>query len=1267
MTLNIMSLNVRGIRNDVKRRSIFEFYRKRCDILCLQETHSTVEDEKLWTNEWGGKCIFSHGTSNSRGVVICVKRDCKWDIKCATSDGDGRFATCMASYDTQNIALATIYGPNDDSPEFFTEKIEKTHMISDKMVIIGDFNAVVNNDKDRNNSLNRNKNASERIRSLMETCVISDVWRLHNPDTKRFSWYRKINDAKHTKAIQASRIDYALVSSGMCDEVHNTFYMNGLHSDHSAFFVGFKFGQYSRGSSFWKMNTSLLSDANFVQELNVAIEDSRAANKCLSSIDKWEMLKRDVKNAASKYSRRAAAEDGVAISQLVEHISEMEDRVTDLSEDEIQILEKSKIDLEELQFKKVKGVMFRSKAKWCMEAEKGTRYFYNLERKRANAKTCHALLNNKGQTISDEQQVLKLQENYYRDLYTADPQISFKLEKNIEGEVPSDHIAAQNSPFTEDEIKEAICGLKNNSCPGSDGLPSEFYKVFWTKVKQDIMNMIEESYGEMKLHSSARRGILNLIPKKDKDTRVLKNLRPITLLNTDYKIIEKAIANRMLSAMDIIISKDQTGFLPGRRISTNIRKILDIISCGEETPEEIDGFIMSCNYMKCFDRIEFKAVDKALEFFSFSTYIRQWIRLLYSNFTVRVQNNGHFSNNIPINRSVHQGAPASNVLFLCVAELIANSLRQGGQVKGLYVKEIILVLSQYADDMDVILHNCQKNMDLVMKKMNEFSESTGFCLSYEKTSMYRVGAMHTSKAELYTGKEIAWNRTSINVLGVEIVRDVNDLIITNYKGVIQKAKATLSTWENRSLSLFGKVEIVNSLVGSLFVYKLTAIPNMTPMMIKELNTAINKFIWNGHKPKIAIETLQKKKSDGGANLVNFEIKQEALKASWVKSILEGNYPAEIVYNILHPHLKENIWACNLSSEDVDMVINICPQHIFWKEVLKAWCKYHYRKQDETLDHDQILWLNTDIRIRGSPVWWPNAYKRGLLTIGQLFQESRFKSDEELRDEYGLSILEINSLKVSIPVSTKEIFKSNSDLVLRDPKFYEYMDQLKTTKLVYKELQRNCSTDILPNLAQKWHTEICDPECCESQLDCVSNLREAFNRINCHSPVSKHRSFQYKLLHRAIVTNIQLERWKIKDSKMCTFCGEQEETIKHLMYTCRYVILIWDGVVEYINNTGGHVNRELVTYRSIVLNSVHPNPSSMINGVCNITKQYIYRKRCAQSTPSVQELKQNIRQMRNIEKYYAVKNNNLTTYAKRWYEPEAIVEHGMQIDRALASE
>ena len=228
--------------------------------------------------------------------------------------------------------------------------------------------------------------------------------------------------------------------------------------------------------------------------------------------------------------------------------------------------------------------------------------------------------------------------------------------------------------------------MNNNKTPGEDGIPVDFYKVFWGKLRIPFYNMMLQCYNEGILHESARQGILNLIPKPKKDSRYIKNLRPITLLNTDYKLIEKAIANKMLPALQHIIHQDQRGFMKDRRISVNIRKMLDIIH--EAKKEDLEAVVLSLDFVKCFDKCSFSILFGSLEYFNFGDYVKSWTQILYKDYRVKIQNNGHFFYPIKINKGVHQGGCCSSLYFLVIAEILAISLRDNQDIDGLTIKDI---------------------------------------------------------------------------------------------------------------------------------------------------------------------------------------------------------------------------------------------------------------------------------------------------------------------------------------------------------------------------------------------------------------------------------------------------------------------------------------------------------------------------------------------------------------------------------------------------
>ena len=130
-----------------------------------------------------------------------------------------------------------------------------------------------------------------------------------------------------------------------------------------------------------------------------------------------------------------------------------------------------------------------------------------------------------------------------------------------------------------------------------------------------LMRMYEHSLTEGILPESVRQGLISLLPKKNKDTRYIKNMRTLTLLNSDYKILTKAVDNQLREVLPSIIDSDQMGFIKGRKISHNIRKSLDIIDFVNK--EKIPSMILSIDMEKCFDRLEHKALLASLEYFNF--------------------------------------------------------------------------------------------------------------------------------------------------------------------------------------------------------------------------------------------------------------------------------------------------------------------------------------------------------------------------------------------------------------------------------------------------------------------------------------------------------------------------------------------------------------------------------------------------------------------------------------------------------------------------
>ena len=457
-----------------------------------------------------------------------------------------------------------------------------------------------------------------------------------------------------------------------------------------------------------------------------------------------------------------------------------------LNSADLDLLQKTKLDLQEFCNQKAESNIFRSKVNFYELGEKPSSYYLSMERARFNARTCNALFDEEGNLISDTNGILKLQQKFYSALYSRDTEVAFIIENESPVKVPENISEQQNMQFTIEDIGMAVLQLPNNKTCGNDGIPIDFYKVFWSKIKHIYYELVLEIFKKQHFHDSALLGVINLIPKATKDTRYLKFLRPISLLSSDYKIIKKAMANKIEPALEHIIDKDQRGFQKNRRISSNIRMIFELIQHSEK--ENLDNIILQLDFEKCFDKIEFDILFKSLHYFGFPDIVQTWTKILFTDFRAMTQNNGHFSEVFKITRGLHQGGPCSSLYFLICAEIMAILLRQNPNIEGILVNQIKNLLGQYADDADVYLRNRQKSLDTVFEVLENFRRISGFCVNYDKTTILRIGSLKNTNATLIMQKKVVWTNDFTNVLGIWIHTSLDKAVTKNYNDLLEKAR-----------------------------------------------------------------------------------------------------------------------------------------------------------------------------------------------------------------------------------------------------------------------------------------------------------------------------------------------------------------------------------------------------------------------------------------------------------------------------------------------
>ena len=209
------------------------------------------------------------------------------------------------------------------------------------------------------------------------------------------------------------------------------------------------------------------------------------------------------------------------------------------------------------------------------------------------------------------------------------------------------------------------------------------------------------------MSSTQREGVVICIPKTDTDRDKWKNWRPITLLNTVYKLGSRL--NRLKSILPHIINEDQTGFIRNRFIGDNIILIYDIMSYLSKKNKS--GLLLCLDFEKAFDSLDWNFLHKVLEAFGFKNDFCFWVKAFYSDIKSTVSVNGAISSWFEVTRGCRQGDPISPYLFILCSEIMACMIRENNDIQGILVNNKEFELTQYADDLEILLKGDRKSFE----------------------------------------------------------------------------------------------------------------------------------------------------------------------------------------------------------------------------------------------------------------------------------------------------------------------------------------------------------------------------------------------------------------------------------------------------------------------------------------------------------------------------------------------------------------------------
>ena len=462
--------------------------------------------------------------------------------------------------------------------------------------------------------------------------------------------------------------------------------------------------------------------------------------------------------------------------------------------------------------------------------------------------------------------------------------------------------AEMDMEITLGDIEDTIKNLKTDKAPGVTGFTNEFYKEFHKDLNIWILNYIKYTKQEETLSFMQKRGAITLIPKGDKDKRELGNWRPITLLNTLYKLISAILAKKIKKVLPRLIGKEQKGFVDGRNIADAIRGVYDTIDYA--TNNKRRGIMLAIDFKKAFDSIAFAFIKAVLKFFKFSNKLIEWIMILLKEFVVEVVQAGNISKTINIERGCRQGDPIASLLFILCIEILLIKIRTSDKVQPfkltyqfnpLRLATINKYMEGFADDITLSIENNRESIVGVTKEIEKFGNLSGLRINKDKTQAMIFGHNSENTRPTIDTMGFEWVK-EIKILGVTITCNLKNMEIQNFNSKYEVIEKMLKHWSHRTLNLEGRITITKSLALPKLTHLATVLPELDSQKAKKVEDLTTKFIWktledqkNKKTPRVNLPRAKLKPEQGGMGIMDTKPFWMATKLGWLRKILQKDY------------------------------------------------------------------------------------------------------------------------------------------------------------------------------------------------------------------------------------------------------------------------------------------------------------------------------------------------------------------------------------------
>ena len=278
----------------------------------------------------------------------------------------------------------------------------------------------------------------------------------------------------------------------------------------------------------------------------------------------------------------------------------------------------------------------------------------------------------------------------------------------------------------------------HNKSPGLDGLPYEFYQVTWDIIGHDFAEVLQVQLKRFILIESDRHGVTRLTSKVDGIPEVTE-LRPITLINCDYKILSKGFVKKLCPVMPEIIKSGQLCSVEEKNILFGIANIIS--SVDYVNAHKVAAYMVSLDMFKAYDRVMLDYLVKVMKAMKFPHNFINWVLMLHEGATTCFLLS-FLTEPIKVLFSIRQGDPLSMLLYIIYIEPLLLMINK--QTKGLRISSFVKKDEDFCDDLN-FLSECENDLLVIEDVFVKFENISGAILS--RSSKSKIMGLGTWKTK----------------------------------------------------------------------------------------------------------------------------------------------------------------------------------------------------------------------------------------------------------------------------------------------------------------------------------------------------------------------------------------------------------------------------------------------------------------------------------------------------------------------------------------